>query len=165
MTAAAVAAALDALKKEADVLAKQASQAPPRAEMMQRLEAAQAQYDSAKAAAEDFELIASRGKALQALQLEASKLPLSGEDYLTLGERHAQLVQRMLATCKQLARSKEFAALTALDKQVKLFCALTLPKCATGPPKKKSSGKSGSRSTVNSFLCLAAYIWLYCAPQ
>jgi beta-phosphoglucomutase-like phosphatase (HAD superfamily) len=125
---------------------RQDAQAPQRAEMMQRLEATQAQYDAAEAAADDIELIATLGKALQTLQQESAKLPLSEEDYLTLSTRHAALLQRVEERCKQLKKAKDFVALEALGvhleavKALKLHAALSPAAKPTKPAAKTSFG-------------------------
>jgi hypothetical protein len=106
---------------------KLAAQAPQRAQMMQRLEAAQAQYDAAEAAAEDFELIASLGKALQDLQGESDKIRMTQKDYLGLPDRHAALVKRIEERCKQLKKAKDFSALEALGLRLEAVKAVNLP--------------------------------------
>jgi Tfp pilus assembly protein PilN len=112
---------------ECDVLTTQASQAPQRMAMVQRLEAAQAQYDAAVAAFTDLALIASRGNALVALQLESAQLPLSEEDYLTLPARHAQLVPQVLQTCRELMKAKEVENLAGLTDKLTALGAVAVP--------------------------------------
>jgi hypothetical protein len=118
---------VDTLEYACVRIQKQSSQTPLRAEMTQRLAAAQTQYDAAEAAAEDFELIASLGKALQALQQESAKLPLSEEDYLSLRDRHAALVRRVEERCKELKDAKDFTALEALGVHLEALKAVHLP--------------------------------------
>jgi hypothetical protein len=110
-----------------DVLTTQASQAPQRAEMIQRLEAAQAQYDAAVAARTDLSLIASLGNALVALEQESAQLPLSEEDYLKLPARHAQLVPQVLQTCRELMTAKEIENLAGLTDKLTALGAVAVP--------------------------------------
>jgi hypothetical protein len=118
------------LRAVCDLVVLQASQAPQRAEMIHRLEAAHGQCDAAEAAAEDFQLIASLGKALQALRQESAQLPLSEEDYHSLPVRHAQLVQRMTDKCKELMKAKLFDDLVALSRERLVLRDLALPQVA-----------------------------------
>jgi hypothetical protein len=93
--------------------------------MMQRLSTLRAQLETAKAS-EDFKSIASMGKALKALQIESSQLPLSEEDYLSLPSAHAALVQQVTNTCKALAQAREFSALGILCSKLKALKAMDL---------------------------------------
>jgi hypothetical protein len=112
--------------RDGHAMCQQAAQALQCRGTMQRIQDLQAQYDAAEAAAEDFELIASLGLQLTALQLEAKKLPLSEKAYLTLPDRHAALVQRMTDKCKELMRDKDFDALATLSALLKAVKALDL---------------------------------------
>jgi hypothetical protein len=94
--------------------------------MMQRLAAAQAQYDAAEAAFTNLPLVASLGEALHALQQESAQLPLSEEDYLTLLERRSALVQRVTDRCKNLIQEQLFDDLARLDTQLKATKALVI---------------------------------------
>jgi hypothetical protein len=112
-------------------LTTQASQAPQRAEMIQRLETAQAQYDAAVAARADLSVIASLAQAVVALQRESAQLPLSEEDYLTLPARHAQLVQSVYLACEDLRKAKQFDQLAKLSGQLQVLRALEQPVAVT----------------------------------
>jgi hypothetical protein len=95
--------------------------------MMQRLEAAQAQYDAAVGAFTDLALITSLGSALVALQLESAQLPLSEEDYLTLADRRAALVQRGLKLCRDLSQTQQVENLATASTKVQSLIALECP--------------------------------------
>jgi hypothetical protein len=99
-------------------LLEEVAQAPARRDAMQRRDALQAEFDAADAADVDFELIASLGVQLQELEKESAQLPLSEEDYLTLADRHAGLVQRVTDACRELKVAKDFVAMGALAKQL-----------------------------------------------
>jgi DNA repair ATPase RecN len=81
---------------------------------MLRRDDLQARFDAADAADEDYKLIGTLGEALEALSVESAQLPLSEEDFWTLAERHAQLVEKMISKCRELKRDKQYKALTAL---------------------------------------------------
>jgi hypothetical protein len=121
--------------------------------MMQRLEAAQAQYNAAEAAAEDFELIASLGKALHALQQESAQLPLSEEDYLVLAASHAQLLQRVEERCTQLKKAKDFTALEQLGVHAAALTAVNLP---TVQPGTTIGAKAKPKASFGALLSLGA---------
>jgi hypothetical protein len=92
---------------------QQVALAAQRSSVTQRLEAAQAQYDAAEAAG-DFRSIGALGRALENLKAESAKIALSQKDYLTLADRHAQLVQRVVSTCQDLAKAGKYVELSAL---------------------------------------------------
>jgi hypothetical protein len=91
---------------------------------MQQIHAVQAQYEAAEAAAEDFVLVGTLGTQLQALQQQSAQLPLSEEDYLMLGDRHADLVQRVTGTCRELMADSAFAELSAVATYLQKLKAL-----------------------------------------
>jgi hypothetical protein len=91
--------------------------APARRDLDQRKGKVQAQFDAADAA-DDFLLVAKLGMQLQQLEKESAQLPLSEEDYLTLADRHAALVQRVTDQCKELKVAKDFVALAAVAEHL-----------------------------------------------
>ena len=80
------------VKSECDRVLQQVACVPQRRDLTQRIPALQTQLEAALAA-DDFGSIASVGTQLLALQQQSAQLPQSEEDYLTLADRHAALVQ------------------------------------------------------------------------
>jgi hypothetical protein len=91
----------------------------------QRLDTAQAQYDAADAAG-DFRSIGALGKALEAVKAESDKIALTQKDYLTLADRHAALVQRVVDTCRELAKTGKHAEIATLAGKMDTLMALDL---------------------------------------
>jgi hypothetical protein len=91
--------------------------APQRGDLLNKMLLLHEQLQAAFAF-EDFESVACHCTQLQALQQQSAQLPLSEEDYLTLGDRHADLVQRVTEKCKQLAAAKDFTSVTALGAKL-----------------------------------------------
>jgi hypothetical protein len=77
-----------------------------------------------KAAKSDFAAVGQAGKALRASIAVLAQLPLSEEDYLTLADRHAALVQKVTAACAELADTGEFDALVTLAIKLEELQAL-----------------------------------------
>jgi hypothetical protein len=137
---------VSALCAKCDALVVQASQAPQRAEMNQRLEAAQAQYDAAERDGEDFNLIAFLLRGLEALQLESAQLPLSEEGYLTLPTRHASLVHRVTDSCKAFMGGKDYESLATIGSKLTVLRALDVSTShTTGKLHKKSISNDSLR--------------------
>jgi hypothetical protein len=113
------------LGAQCDLHAQQVGLAATRRDVTQRLEATQAQYDAADAA-RDFLSIASLGKTLEALKAQSSRLALTQKDYLTLADRHAALVQRVVDTCRELAKAGKVAEVTVLAGKMETLQALDL---------------------------------------
>jgi hypothetical protein len=118
---------------------KQGAHAPQRRDMILRVRTEQAKFDAALADGTDFGLIASLGKSLQTLKAESAQLPLSEEDYLTLADRHAALLQRMVAACLQLTAAQEFATLATLSAHLKTIKAMDTREL----PRSAAAGKYG----------------------
>ena len=114
------------LEGECDTLGEQVAQAPARRDAMQRRNTLQAQLDAAKAAKTDFQRIGDLGKALKVVCAEIAQLPLSEEDRLTLTVRHAAMVQRVEAKCKQLMEAEQYDLLSSLGAKLKALKALDL---------------------------------------
>jgi hypothetical protein len=129
-SAAAAATAAEEAKQRAQLLAqsevvcKQAKAAPAYRDLMERVRPLQAQFDAAEAAAEDFVLIGTLGTQLQQLEKESARLPLSEEDYLTLADRHAALVQRLTDQCRKMKAVGWFTELDQLATQLVALRAL-----------------------------------------
>jgi hypothetical protein len=93
---------------------------------VQRLSTLQVQLEQA-VTADDFELIATLGMQLKALQQQSAQLPLSEEDYLTLPARHADLVWQVTEKCKELVLAEEYSAVTVLGAKLSELRAAVLP--------------------------------------
>lgn len=66
------------------------------------------------------------GQELEALDEESAQLPLSKEDYLTLRDRHAELVQDLRSRCRELTVGRHFAALQLLNTDLTSLQGLDL---------------------------------------
>jgi hypothetical protein len=108
-------------------LQKRAAFVPQRSDIRQRLQSLRSQYDAALAAAVDFVLVGKLGTQLKALQQQSAQLPLSEEDYCTLPAQHADLVQQVMAACRELMKARDYAALGPLSTKLKELKALDLP--------------------------------------
>jgi hypothetical protein len=97
---------------------QQLAGAPHRRDLIQRINSLQTQL-VAVAAADDFESAALLGTQLKALKRESAQLPLSKEDYFTLGNRHARLVERLTEKCRELALAEDYGALGPLGAKLK----------------------------------------------
>jgi hypothetical protein len=118
-----------------DRLCTQVHRAPARKKLIQKTELLQAQFDVAEAAAEDFVLIGTLGMQLQELERQSAQLPLSEEDYLTLADRHAALVQQVTDRCRDLKAARNFGQLKVLAEQLLELTALdvsNLPRASVG---------------------------------
>jgi hypothetical protein len=60
------------------------------------------------------------------VEKQSAQLPLSEEDYLTLPARHADLVQRVTDTCRNLMKARDYAALGPLSAKLEELRALDL---------------------------------------
>jgi hypothetical protein len=103
--------------------------------LIQQTQLLQAQFDAAEAAAEDFVLIGTLGTQLQQLEKESAQLSLSEEDYLTLADRHAALVQQVTDQCRNLKAAGHFGQLNVFAKQWIKLTALDvsdLPRASAG---------------------------------
>jgi hypothetical protein len=113
------------LLAECERVLQEAAYAPQRRDLTKRLCTLQTQLQAAEAA-ENFESVASLGLTLTALQQQSAQLPLSEEDYLTLPDRHAALVQRVTEQCRELTRAKNYASLGLLSAKLTMLKALDL---------------------------------------
>jgi hypothetical protein len=121
-------------------LLAQVAQAPARRDAMQRRDALQAEFDAADGPDVDFEVIAFLGAQLQELELESAQWDLTEEDYLTLADWHAALVQRLTDECRVLAKAREFTAVTALGAKLTALRDAVLP----APIPARAAGKRPS---------------------
>jgi uncharacterized coiled-coil DUF342 family protein len=116
------------LLAECDRVLQQIAEVPQRKDLRERTNALHAQLEVVQQAFE-FEAFATLGTQLEALQQQSARLALSEEDSLTLPARHAELVQRVTDTCRELMRARDYAALGPLSAKLKELKALDL---ATG---------------------------------
>ncbi len=84
-----------ALADECDTVITQTTCVPAYRAVIKQKDELQREFTALKAAGVDFERIADVGKALKAVVAESAQLPLSEEDYRTLGARHVALVRRV----------------------------------------------------------------------
>jgi hypothetical protein len=107
-----------------DALVTQFATAPRTREAILHRDELQDTLTSLRAAKSDFAAVGQVGKALKAANAQLAQLPLSEEDYLTLADRHAALVQKVTATCTALADAGEYDALDALAAKLEELQAL-----------------------------------------
>jgi hypothetical protein len=117
---------LQELADQCTALVKQAAFVPQRSDIRQRLLSLKAQIKAELAAALDFELVGTLGMQRKSLEQQSAQLPLSEEDYLTLGNRHADLVRRVTETCRELMKARDYAMLGPLSAKLKELKALDL---------------------------------------
>jgi hypothetical protein len=90
-----------------------------------------------RAARSDFIAVGQAGKALKAARAVIAQLPLSEEDYLTLADRHAELVQKVTTTCAELADAGEIDTVDSMAATLKELQALDVSalqqSCANDP--------------------------------
>jgi hypothetical protein len=126
-----------ALVAECDTLLSQLPLTPARSNAIRQRDALQVRLDAAKATKTDFAEIVKLGRALKLLVAAGDLLPLSEADYLSLGNRHAELVQRVHATCAQLADADDYDALevlsTKLDELHTLDLSVLMQSCDGDP--------------------------------
>jgi hypothetical protein len=123
--------------RECDALITQFANAPRTTEAIQQRVELQNTLTALRAAKSDFAAVGQVGKALKAANAQLAQLPLSEEDYLTLADRHAALVQKVTATCTELADAGEYDALDALAIKLEELQALdvsALPQSWTNDP-------------------------------
>jgi hypothetical protein len=109
---------------ECDALVTQFTNAPRTREAILHRNELQDTLTALRAAKSDFAAVGQVGKALKVANAHLAQLPLSEEDYLTLADRHAALVQKVTATCTELADAGEYAALDALAIKLEELQAL-----------------------------------------
>lgn len=101
-------------------------QAPSRKGAMRRRTVLQRKYDAAKVGNAELSVIGTLGESLEALKLEAAKLPLSEEDYLTLGARHAALMQKVESKGREFVADDRSHLVTRLGAKLNALKALDL---------------------------------------
>jgi hypothetical protein len=109
---------------ECDAMVTQFTNAPRTREAIQQRDELQNTLTTLRAAKSDFAAVGQVGKALKAANAVLAQLPLSEEDYLTLADRHAALVQKVTATCTALADAVEYDVLAVLAIKLEELQAL-----------------------------------------
>jgi hypothetical protein len=113
------------LGKECARLIKKAAAAPPRKAMTLRLSDLRAQLHAAEAG-EEYSRLASLGLALEALQRESDRLPLTEQAYVALAVQYSALLPRVVEKCRHLAAAQDFTALAPLGTQLTALRQLDL---------------------------------------
>jgi myosin heavy subunit len=108
---------------ECDSIIAQFAHVPALRNAIQQRAELQAQLEAAEAG-DDFVLVGTLGEQLDALNLKVVEQPLSEEDYLTMFERHAALVQKVTDTCRELTKSRAYAEVKILGVKLQELKAL-----------------------------------------
>jgi hypothetical protein len=113
------AAKLYGLQRECSTLLQLVSSAPTVRQVLQRKHRVQAQIGGLEAAEEvDYCAVGDLLLQLESLDLQAARLPMTEEDYLTLKNRHAALVKTVTTVCRQLIKARQYAALRDMAAQL-----------------------------------------------
>mmetsp|Transcript_105151 Transcript_105151/g.206237 ORF Transcript_105151/g.206237 Transcript_105151/m.206237 type:complete len:367 (+) Transcript_105151:2690-3790(+) len=116
---------------------RKTTQVPPLRDLIQQKDQLQGGFGPIFAANTDFKAIGRVGKALKAATAAVTQQPLSEEDYLTLRDRHAALVQKMTLKCAELAEVEDYDSLedfAAKLEQLKALDVSALPERPLLPP-------------------------------
>jgi uncharacterized coiled-coil protein SlyX len=106
-----------------DTVIAQFAHVPALRDAIRQRDELQAQLEAAETG-DDFVLVGTLGEQLDALMLKVSGQPLSEEDYLTLYDRHAALLQKVTDTCRELAKSRAYAEVKMLGAKLQELKAL-----------------------------------------
>jgi hypothetical protein len=114
-------------------LAEQACHAPARLAALAQRDELQTQLDLLESGGADFARAAVLGLQLTTLRQASVQLPLSEEDYLTLPDRHAALVQKVTTKCDELRNEdRRETALTSLSGKLDQLKGVDLTAFAHG---------------------------------
>jgi hypothetical protein len=119
-----------ALACECDTIVTQFGHVPALREAIQQRDELQRELAALNAAKTNFKEIARVGTAHRAAVAAVLQQALSEEDFLTLSDRHAALVQKLTTTCEELAEAEDYDAVILLgDKlnELKALDVATLP--------------------------------------
>jgi DNA repair exonuclease SbcCD ATPase subunit len=108
---------------QCDAVITQFGHVPALRNAIQHRDELQAQLEAAETG-DDFVLVGTLGEQLDALNLKVVEQPLSEEDYLTMFERHAALVQKVTDTCRELTKSRAYAEVKTLGVKLQELKAL-----------------------------------------
>jgi hypothetical protein len=117
-------AVISAQVAECDAVSAQFAHVPTLREAIQQRDQLHNEFAALNAAKTNFLEIARVGTAHKAAIAAVLQLPLSEEDYLTLAGRYEALVQKVTATCAELADAGEFDALVVLAAKLEELKAL-----------------------------------------
>jgi hypothetical protein len=115
-----------ALEHDCVLLTEQIAVTAARATVPQRKQALQQQLSAAVASGTDFKLVGSLGEQLDLHSTHAQQLTLSEDEQFALTDKHAALVQRLQAKCKELTASKFYALVWRLGARLEALRALDL---------------------------------------
>jgi hypothetical protein len=125
------------LLEECDAFTAQFAHATDRREVMRRHDKLLACLRGALelTEGEDYERVRELGEQLETLEQESAQLPLSEGDYLTLTEKHASLLQRTTAMCKEYQRARNGIMLVELGTKREELKKLDISCCQFRPGK------------------------------
>jgi hypothetical protein len=109
---------------ECDTVHTHFAHMPALRDAIQQRDELQRELNVLNTAKTNFREIARGGNAHRAAVAAVLQQPLSEEDYLTLAERHAALVQKLTARCEELADAEEYDAVTVLGDKLNELKAL-----------------------------------------
>jgi hypothetical protein len=107
-----------ALVSDCDTVIAQFAHVPALRDAIQRRDQLQAEFAALKASKSDFAASVKVGRELKASQEAILQLPLPEENYLTMADRHAALVQKMTALCERLLENEDLDALETLASKL-----------------------------------------------
>jgi phage host-nuclease inhibitor protein Gam len=110
-----------ALAGECDAVIAQFAHVPTFRKAIQHRDELQREYDALKTAATDLMALGRVGRALKAA---GAAIMLTEEDYLTLADRHAALVEKVTTTCAELADTGKSQVLSTLASKLEKLKAL-----------------------------------------
>jgi hypothetical protein len=150
------------LLDECDAFAAQFAHAPNRREVMRRHDKLLACLRAALelSEGEDYERVRGLGEQLETLEQESAELPLSEGDYLMLTEKHASLLQRTTALCKEYQKARDGTMLVELGTKREELKKFDISCCQFRPGTMRSGG-------VNLYNCtiLTCCVCIWCFPQ
>jgi formyltetrahydrofolate synthetase len=110
--------------RECYAIITQFSHAPAVRAAVQQRDELQREFTALNAAKANFKEIARVGTAHKAAVTTVSKQWPAEEDYLTLADRHAALLQKLTAVCKELVDAEDYETVTVIGAQLKELKAL-----------------------------------------
>jgi formyltetrahydrofolate synthetase len=124
------------LMGECQTVIAQFAHVPALRAAVQQRDELQREFTAPNAAKTNFKEIARLGTAHKAAAAAVLQERLSEEDYLTLADRHAALVQKLTAVCKELVDAEDYETVTVIGAQLKQLNALD----ASSLPSYRNSG-------------------------
>jgi hypothetical protein len=149
--------AVNHLEREIDELTANIECAPETGLFLNRRRDVGQRLYAAEQEGTDFDLIGKLGLQLDAMQAQASLLRVPEEDYYLLADRHADVVDRTTAKCKELTAAKQYAPLLKLSDKLTALKAIDTSNL---PPSWSSKYNchgtlafANSRTLVQTILC------------